>query len=405
MDVAIVGGGVIGLACANALAEAGVDVCVLEAADATGQGSSARANGGFRAQFTTTSNIAFSRYSIEAFEAMPAEQIGLHQTGYLLVTSTRQGERSLRAAVDLQRGLGVDTAWLDPDAIRARAPFMRMDGVRAGSFHARDGFLDPAGICQVYAHSALRHGAALRTAAAVTAIERSARGFTVHAGRDGVRADLIVNAAGADARSIALLAGSDLPVEPVRRNLAHVHDVPGPLTPMVVDLESGVLVRREPGGGWVLAYANPADPPGRATTVDPRFLGDLAERLPVRFPFLVDLPIDPRQCWAGLYPETPDHHAIIGADPAVPGLLHAAGFGGHGVMHAPAAGRAIADLVLTGSSTTFDLRPLAAVPVRRGRPDRRDLSVLKPSRNGRARTARDPRRRRRRSEAESRAAR
>jgi sarcosine oxidase subunit beta len=358
MDVAVVGGGVIGLACADALAASGADVCVLEGAAATAQGSSSRANGGIRAQFTTAINIAFSQYSIEAFEAMPAEAIGLHQTGYLLVTGTERGEASLRAAVDLQRALRVETAWLDPSEIRERAPFLRMDGVRAGSFHARDGFLDPAGVCDTLHRSAVGRGGTVRTSAHVTAILTARDGFTIEAGDEVVRADVVVNAAGVEARAIARLAGSDLPVDPVRRNLAHVHDAPGPLTPMVVDLDSGVLVRREPGGGWVLAYANPDDAPGRDTRVDPRFFDDLVEQLPQRFPFLVELPIDPRQCWAGLYPETPDHHAIVGADPLVPGLLHCAGFGGHGVMHAPAAGRAIAELVATGASTTFDLHPL-----------------------------------------------
>jgi sarcosine oxidase subunit beta len=131
-------------------------------------------------------------------------------------------------------------------------------------------------------------------------------------------------------------------------------------TPMVVDLDTGVLVRREAAGGWVVAYSDPADPPGSSTTVDPRFLSDLAARVGHRFPFLDDLPIDPARCWAGLYPETPDHHAIVGFDPQQPALLHAVGFGGHGVMHAAAAGRAIAELATTGAGTTFDLHPLRA---------------------------------------------
>ena len=188
----------------------------------------------------------------------------------------------------------------------------------------------------------------------------AATGHVLVHGRGEVRADAIVNAAGAHARDVARLLGSDLPVEPVRRNLAHVLDDPGGggLTPMTVDLDSGVLARREPAGGWIVAYANPEDPPGWDTSVDPRFLEDLAERVPNRFPFLLDLPIDPARCWAGLYPETPDHHAIVGQDAAIPGLFHCAGFGGHGVMHAPAAGRAIAELVLRGRCDTFDLRPL-----------------------------------------------
>jgi sarcosine oxidase subunit beta len=127
---------------------------------------------------------------------------------------------------------------------------------------------------------------------------------------------------------------------------------------MCVDVDTGVLLRREAAGGWVVAYSNPEDPPSRELTVDPAFFEDLAERVPNRFPFLADLPIDPSHCWAGLYPETPDHHAIVGQAPEVPGFFHCVGFGGHGVMHAPAAGRAIAELISRGRCETFDLHPL-----------------------------------------------
>ena len=127
---------------------------------------------------------------------------------------------------------------------------------------------------------------------------------------------------------------------------------------MCVDLDTGVLLRREASGGFVVAWSDPDDRPSWETTVDPRFLEQLAQRVGNRFPLLEDLPLDPRQCWAGLYPETPDHHAVIGRAPEVPALLHCAGFGGHGVMHSPAAGRAVAELVTLGACRTFDLHPL-----------------------------------------------
>ncbi|MGZ8571958.1 MAG: NAD(P)/FAD-dependent oxidoreductase, partial [Actinomycetota bacterium] len=194
----------------------------------------------------------------------------------------------------------------------------------------------------------------------VRAIERRGAALVVDHERGQVRADVVVNAAGADARQVAALAGAIVPVYPIRRNLAMFLD-PAPVTelsPMCVDLDTGVLARREAAGGWVVAYSDPADEPSRETTVDPRFLEELAGRVPNRFPFLADLPVDPARCWAGSYPETPDHHAIVGPDPDVPGFLECVGFGGHGVMHAPAAGRAVAELVVHGRSDTFDLRPL-----------------------------------------------
>jgi sarcosine oxidase, subunit beta len=367
-EIAIVGGGVIGLACAASLVRAGVqDVVVLEAEPAPGQGASSRANGGVRAQFTTVPNIAFSRYSIEAFERMQEETdlVAFHQTGYLLITATEAGERSLRAAMDLQRAHGVDTRWLEPGQVIAAAPFVRPDGIRGATFHARDGFLDPAGVVAALERE-VRAAATLRTGVRVRGATRVGEGWALRIDGEDVIAGRVVNAAGANAREVAALFGAHVPVEPVRRNLALFLDEPGPLTPMCVDLDTGVLARREPGGAWVVAYSNPHDPPGRATGVDPAFFGDLAERLPRRFPFLAELPLDPGRCWAGLYPETPDHHAIVGEDPDAPGLLQCVGFGGHGVMHAPAAGRAIAELIVDGVCTSFDLAPLRPSRFREG---------------------------------------
>jgi sarcosine oxidase subunit beta len=358
-DVAVIGAGVIGLSCARELAGAGVSVTVLEAAEAAGRGSSALANGGIRAQFTTEVNIAFSRFSIGELEALERTVggLGFHQTGYLLLAGADASERRLRDAIELQRSLGVETRWLEPAEIASMIPFVRAEGIRGGTFHSRDGFLDPAGLVAALLAEARTRGATIVTRSAVSAIEP---GFVVRHANGDLRADAILNAAGTGARAVARLLGSDVPVEPVRRNLAHVMDPSsaGGLTPMTVDVDTGVLVRRELTGGWVVAYSDPGDPPGWDTSVDPAFLPALAARLPNRFPSILDLPMDPSQCWAGLYPETPDHHAIIGEDPTVRSLFHCVGFGGHGLMHAPAAGRAIRELVTRGRGDTFDLRPL-----------------------------------------------
>jgi sarcosine oxidase subunit beta len=363
VDVAVVGGGVVGLSVARELRLAGVDrVVVLERESSVGQGSSSRANGGVRAQFTTRANIEFSAFSIAELERLDAATglLGFHQTGYLLLCGTEAGEQGLRAAFELQRSLGVDTAWLTPAEALERVPFVRPQGLRAATFHARDGFLDPHGVVAALRAEAERLAVEVRTGTEVTAIEPAPGGLDLRAGDRALRAGFVVNAAGPAAGRVAALAGSDLPVAPVRRNLAYVRepDGPGELIPMCVDLDTGVLIRREASGGFVVAWSDPSDPSSWETTVDPRFLEQLAQRVGNRFPLLEELPLDPRQCWAGLYPETPDHHAVVGPAPEAPALLHCAGFGGHGVMHAPAAGRAVAELVTLGGCRTFDLHPL-----------------------------------------------
>jgi sarcosine oxidase, subunit beta len=364
VDVAVVGGGVIGLSVARELRLAGVDrVMVLEREAAVGQGSSSRANGGVRAQFSTRANIEFSAFSIAELERLDRETglLGFHQTGYLLLTGTKAGEQGLRAAFELQRSLGVAVQWLAPEEALARVPFLRPDGLRAATFHGRDGFLDPHGVVAAMRAEAQRLAARILTGTEVVAIERAPGGnLDLTCGDRTVRAGFVVNAAGPAAGRVAALLGIDLPVAPVRRNLAYVREPGGAggLIPMCVDLDTGVLVRREASGGFVVAWSDPDDPPSWDTGVDPAFLEQLGRRVGNRFPLLEDLPLDPRQCWAGLYPETPDHHAVIGPAPEAPGLLHCAGFGGHGVMHAPAAGRAVAELVTFGGCRTFDLHPL-----------------------------------------------
>jgi sarcosine oxidase subunit beta len=366
-EVVVVGGGVVGLSVARELRRAGAGrVVVLERAPAVGQGSSARAAGGVRAQFTTRVNVEFSRYSIGELERLDRDTSlpGFRQVGYLLMAGTENGARLLADACALQRSLGVETRWLPRDELLEMVPFVRPDGLRAGTFHARDGFLDPHGVVSALRLEAARLGAEVVTGVEVSGIRRLARGgFEVTAGERPLRARFVVNAAGPEAARVAALLAVDLPVAPVRRNLAYVRDLPASsapsgLIPMCVDLDTGVLVRREVGGGFLVAWSDPADPPSWETSLDPRFLEGLGERVGHRFPFLEELPVDPRQCWAGLYPETPDHHAVVGEPPEAPGFVQCAGFGGHGVMHAPAAGRAVAELLTLGRCTSFDLRPL-----------------------------------------------
>ncbi|HKQ02594.1 MAG TPA: FAD-dependent oxidoreductase, partial [Actinomycetes bacterium] len=173
VDVAVVGGGVIGLSVARELRLAGVDrVLVLEREASVGQGSSSRANGGVRAQFTTRANIEFSAFSIAELERLDADSglLGFHQTGYLLLCGTEAGQEGLAAAFELQRSLGVDVRWLAPGEALEMVPFLRPDGLLAATFHARDGFLDPHGVVAALRAEADRLGAQVVTGAEVTAV-------------------------------------------------------------------------------------------------------------------------------------------------------------------------------------------------------------------------------------------
>lgn len=360
--VLVVGAGVIGLAVALQLRRAGVDgVVVVDRNASPGMGSTSRANGGVRAQFTTAVNIAFSKFTIEKLRELHElsdSQVGFRAVGYLFLTGTDAGEIALRRSWELQRSLSVDVQWLSASDVIDLAPFVRVDGLAAATFCAGDGIIDPHGVasalwaaCRRLDTTFLFDTEVLDVAGGSPARVRTTSG--------DIETEFVVNAAGPFARELAAQAGIDLPVVSRRRNLACTEGVAGipAAIPMCVDNDTGVLIRRE-GAGFLIGFSDPADPPSMDTAFDPAFLDAIAARIGNRFTFLEDVPISPRKCWAGLYPETPDHHAIVDATPAAPWFIQCAGFGGHGIMHSFAAGQAVTELITLGRCTTFDLHPL-----------------------------------------------
>jgi len=177
-----------------------------------------------------------------------------------------------------------------------------------------------------------------------------------------------VNAAGPWAANVAGMAGAELPVEPLRRQLVPTEpfaDLPQRF-PMVIDMSTGFHFRRE-GKGILLAWNDPEETPGFKTEFDNTFVEKILTRAADRVPCLAEAGVNPRRAWAGLYEMTPDHHAIIGPAPNVDGLFFANGFSGHGVMHSPASGRITADLILKGRSELIDVSQLSIERFAEGR--------------------------------------
>jgi sarcosine oxidase subunit beta len=177
--------------------------------------------------------------------------------------------------------------------------------------------------------------------------------------RGFVSTRIVVNAAGPWGAEVARLAGAELPVEPLRRQLVPTEpfDRLPQRFPMVIDMSTGFHFRRE-GKGILLAWNDPEETPGFKTDFDPGFVEKILIRAASRVPCLAEAEVNPRRAWAGLYEMTPDHHAIIGPAPDVAGLYFVNGFSGHGVMHSPASGRITADLILQGHSNLIDTAQL-----------------------------------------------
>jgi len=371
-DAVVVGAGVVGCSAAFHLARLGVTrVAIVEREPLPGSGSTSKANGGIRAQFTTRPNIAMSLLSMAILDEL-AEDIGqpplYRKAGYLFLTCRPERLRAMTEAAEFQRSCGVAVEILDAAAARRAAPYVAGDDLVGGTFGERDGFLDPGGIANYFLRRAVRAGVQLRCGAAVERIEPAAGGgLAVHTSTGSVRAPAVVLAAGPWTGVVAALAGARIPVEPVRRHIL----VTGPcrtlpaVIPMTIDADTGVLIRRE-GDRVVVAWSNADEPPGFHTEFDEDFPPRVAEPLERRFPQVADAGIDLRRSWAGFYEVTPDHHAVLGAIDDVPGLFVAGGFSGHGVMHAPAAGACVAQLIAEGRCTRADIAPLSPSRFERG---------------------------------------
>lgn len=370
-EVAIIGAGVVGASVAFQLARLGQrGVVVLEREALPGSGSTSRANGGIRAQFTTAINVRMSLASMGILDAL-ADEIGeppiYRKAGYLFLTGDEGRLEAMRGAAAFQRSLGGDVEVMDGDGVRRMAPYAA-DPIAGGTFGGRDGFIDPGALVNFLLGEAIRGGVQARFRSAVEGIEREAGGgFRIVASDGELVARVLVNAAGAWAAPLAAMLGVELPVVPVRRHIVVTGPCPGlpALIPMTIDADSGVLVRRE-GARVVIAYSNPDEPPGYDASFAPDFVERIADAVERRFPVVAAAGVDLQRSWAGLYEVSPDHHAILGEAPGASGFFLANGFSGHGVMHAPAAGRCVAELITRGRCDTVDIAPLSLDRFARG---------------------------------------
>ena len=361
-DVVIIGSGIVGSSVAYHLAEAGcTNVLVVEREAHQGKGSTGKSMGGVRAQFATTITIQMSRYSIDFFATFD-EQLGYpadyRPHGYLFCATSERHLGYLKANRERQLALGVKNVELiSREDIVKILPQLRIDDVIGGTYCPTDGFVDPHSVMMGFMMKARERGVRLWLNTKVTGIEvNNAQVTGVTTTRGPVSAPIIVNAAGAWAAEVALLAGAELPVEPLRRQLVPTEPFAGlpKRFPMVIDMSTGFHFRRE-GKGILLAWNDPEETPGFKTDFDASFIEKILTRAASRVPCLADAEVNPRRAWAGLYEMTPDHHAIIGPAPNVKGLFFVNGFSGHGVMHSPASGRITSDLILHGRSDLIDI--------------------------------------------------
>ncbi|MDG5759439.1 FAD-binding oxidoreductase [Natronococcus sp. A-GB1] len=373
MRTVVIGSGIVGLASALELAERGLEVVVCEKGS-IGSGSTERAAGGIRAQFSTPTNVELSLASMavwNGFEERFDVDIDYRRNGYLFLARTDETAATLETAVEMQNERGVPSEVLEPEAACERCPGIDSQKFVAATYSPTDGFADPHLALQAYARAAADAGVDVRTGTPVTDVLREDDG-TESGGRvvgvetpDGrLEAEYVVNAAGPWARRVAAMADVDLPIAPKRRQMMVVDsETPVPETdPLTVDLETGTYFRPERDGealvGGHLANDDPdRDPDGYDRGIDFDWAADVLETTAEWATYFgPDSRI--KRGWAGLYAVTPDDNAVL--EETVPGLITAAGFSGHGFQHAPATGRIVAELIADGEASLVDIGALSS---------------------------------------------
>jgi glycine/D-amino acid oxidase-like deaminating enzyme len=364
-DVVVIGGGAIGAAVAYfvRLLDPGTEVLVVERDPGYSLASTLRASGGVRRLFSLPENIELSKYSIAFFENFAdtmaidgeAAEIGLKKNGYLFIVPPAQRD-VLRSNFETQQTLGCNVEWLEPDAVKGRFPSMNVDDLGAAVLSPDDGWLDPHSLLMGFRSKARSMGAEF-IADEVTGLVRQGASIAAAELKSGERieASHFVNAAGAWAKEICAMADVQVPIEPLRR-YEHFFVSQEPIEPLpyIKDLER--LAFRPEGRGYTGGVPTLNEPRGYNFEVDYTYFDRVVwPALAHRFP-----QFERTRCTStmpGLYDQNDfDGNVIIGPGAGGLGNFHLlSGFSGHGLMHAPGCGRAMAELLLTGGYQTIDL--------------------------------------------------
>lgn len=378
-EVAIIGGGATGCAAAYFLKAAGVErVCVIEPDPTYAKASTPVATGGCRRLFALPENIRMSQFSIGFFKDFArhvavdghAPDVQWKEWGYLFVVGPGH-EKVLEDNYRVQQGLGVNVELLDRAQIASRYPWMRSDDLALGALSPEDGWLDPNSVLQGFRKKAQAMGAVFLRDRVVDLYTSGNKVVELElASGARIRGDQVVNAAGCWAASIAKLAGIDVPVNPMRR-FEHYVELANQMPRMPLIKDPDRLIIRPEGKGYSVGLVRSDEPRGFNFEVDPTWFQEVVwPACASRVPEFEALKL--KREWAGLYDECElDGNMILGK---VPGRLDnfylACGFSGHGLMHAPAVGRALAELIVKGRFETIDLSRMGYRRVRDGTPYR-----------------------------------
>jgi glycine/D-amino acid oxidase-like deaminating enzyme len=365
--IVIIGGGVIGSSIAYNLAMAGhaADVVVIEPDPTYEFAASPRATGGIRQLFTVPENIRMAQYGHEIygqFETLMAVDgepapINFHRMGYLWLGSGKADVEALMANWRVQTAHDARVELLDRKGVQHRFPSMRVADLDIAAYSPDDGFLDPYSVLMGFRRKAISLG--------ITYLKDRVVDFEVSGKRvaavmlesgERLAAELVVNAANCWGPELCEKLGMKVPVYPLHR-LTFYFEIREKIEmlPLTRHISKNVSFRPQ-GAGYITGNTKYDEPPGFNWDIDYNYFDEaiwpgLAERVPAFEALKVS------GAWAGHYDQNSfDNNAILGPWTGTLDNFHIAlGFSGHGLMQAPAVGRAMSELLLYGEYKTLDL--------------------------------------------------
>jgi sarcosine oxidase, subunit beta len=367
-DVVIIGGGVVGASIAYQLALKKAGRVLLLEKGQLGEGSTSRCVGGIRTQFSTEINVLFSLESLKMFEQFQ-DEFGVdpefRRIGYLFLATTSQEMEVFKENIKLQKRFNIPVELLDGGEIKSRWPYLRTDDIVGGTSCPRDGYAGPSEVLSGFVAAARRGGVKIHEGVEALGIEIKGGKVEFVKTKEGeISTGVVVNAGGPHAASIGEMAGIQVPVRPLRRQIFVT--APFRLTeqtvPLTIDFHRGSYFRQEVAG-YLLSGPLDKDPSFNLN-IDYEAMAETVENATHRVPALEKARI--ARGWAGLYEISPDHHAILGKVPEVRGFILANGFSGHGFQHSPAVGKVIAELIVDGEARSIDITPLSIERFKRG---------------------------------------
>lgn len=365
-DVLIIGGGVVGCSIAYHLTLRGCRNVVVVERNTLGSGSTAKAVGGIRQQFSSASNVRISMYSVDFFAhfherlglAPTAGGVDFHQVGYLFLLSSQAELSAFSRNVALQQQLGVPVQMLTPQQVAARWPWLTTSDLVGATYCPTDGYGNPHEVTQAFAACARQGGAVFLEGTSVSAVTRKGpRIISVETNRGTFSPNIVIGCAGAWSGELGRMIGVEIPVQPLRRmcfTSAPFDGIPHN-APMIIEAGSTFHFRPE-GPGFMFGMSDPHEPYSFNTTMNWEWLDSVVERAVKRVPLFEHAGI--HQGWAGLYDTSPDHNAILGPLPDVDNFFVATGFSGHGFMQSPAVGMILSEFVLDGQAHTINVDDL-----------------------------------------------